>query len=156
MKSDLESDITSPRQEKRKAGSVLNENQSSRSTRLRPKSTHGEQLHHTNQASTDNNPTLVADNFQVVGAQFKMTDDIFSGYCELRKQGWEWTLKSRRPGSSAKAAGVLFLVDMKGQHADAPALLMTDVAINFVNKVWMSICNPRRDCIGGTVVCHAK
>lgn len=70
-----------------------------------------------------NNQVPIA-NHQAV-PQIKMTDSILFASCELRKQGWECTLKLRTPGSDE--AGVLYSVPQG--HYPVPTRVMTDMII---------------------------
>jgi len=89
-----------------------------------------------------NNQAPVA-NYQAV-PEFKMTDSILFASYELRKQGWEWTLRLRSPGFAE--AGVLYSVP-QGQHA-APALVMTDIIVEFFHELreqgWEIHLEPRK------------
>lgn len=64
-------------------------------------------------------------------SQVKFTDSILFALFELRKQGWEWTLKRRSP--SSVETGVLFSVP-RGQHV-APALRITDIITNSFHEL---------------------
>jgi hypothetical protein len=68
---------------------------------------------------------------QVPASELRMTDTIFAAQCELRKQGWGWTVKLQ--SMSSLEAGVLFSLPRTQQAA--PALVMTGSIISAFQEV---------------------